>query len=333
MKKLIGLMMVCLLTAGMMFGAGAQETDAEAPMTLRYGEVNPDGHPITEGAYKFADLVNESTDGRITIDIYPAGQLGSEREQMQSMQQGGLDFFRGNTASMPDFGVPEMAVLGLPYVFSSREHMWRALEGEAGQLMLDKVQEHGTRMVGLSFLDDGARHIFTTDVPAREIDDLQGLRIRVPENEVFVDMVAHLGASPTPISYGELYSALQTGVVDGAENTIAGYLTNSFYEPAPYLTLNRHMSPPGVILVSEITWNRLSEADQQIILDAAEKSSAHVTEATRNFEEDGIEELKERGATIIELDNVEPWQEAVQPMWDIYGGDYQELLALIQDAE
>jgi TRAP-type transport system periplasmic protein len=317
---------VLLVLSSAAFAGGQGEAAQEESMSLRYGELNPDGHPITEGAYEFARLVEEMSDGRITIEVFPSSQLGSEREQMQSIQQGGLDFFRPNTAAMPDFGVPEMAILGLPYVFGSREHMWEALNGGVGEEILSAVQERGSRMVGLAYLDDGARHIFTTDVPVYEVSDLEGMKIRVPENEVFMDMIDAMGASPTPISYSELYSSLQTGVVDGAENTIAGYLTNSFYEPAPYFTMDRHMSPPGLIVASEILWNRLSESDRELILEAAQQASDFVRRETEAYEAEALGELEELGATIIELDDLSEWQDAVRPLWSKYGADYQDLL-------
>jgi tripartite ATP-independent transporter DctP family solute receptor len=327
MKKAFMLLLVLLLVGSTaVFASGQAEGGEAESMTLRYGELNPDGHPITEGAYEFARLVEEKTDGRITIEVFPSSQLGSEREQMQAIQQGGLDFFRPNTAAMPDFNVPEMAILGLPYVFSSREHMWDALNGDVGEQILSAVQERGSRMVGLAYLDDGARHFFTTDTPVYEVSDLEGLKIRVPENEVFVDMVAAMGGSPTPISYSELYSSLQTGVVDGAENTIAGYLTNSFYEPAPYFTLDRHMSPPGLIVASEQLWNELSEADREIILESAREASDFVREETVAFEEDALDELEDEGVEIIQIEDSSEWQEAVRPLWEQYGSGFEDLL-------
>lgn len=332
MKRIVLLCIVALLVLpGLVLAGGRGETAATT--VLRYGELNPDGHPITEGAYEFARIVEERTEGRIRIQVFPSSELGSEREQMQAIQEGAIDFFRPNTAAMPDFDVSEMALLGLPYIFSSREHMWRALNADVGQQILDAVQESGTRMIGLAYLDDGARHVFTTDTPVERVADIRGLAIRVPENELFMEMVAAMGASPTPIAYAELYSALQTGVVDGAENTIAGYLTNSFYEPAPYLTLNRHMAPPGLIVASEITWNRLSEADRQIIREAARQASDHVIDATVAFEDQGLDELRARGATIIDPGDVSDWQEAVMPIWDRFGAGHEDLIRAIQAAD
>lgn len=332
MKRVVLLCIVALFVLpGLVLAGGRAETAATT--VFRYGELNPDGHPITEGAYEFARIVEERTEGRIRIQVFPASELGSEREQMQAIQEGAIDFFRPNTAAMPDFDVSEMALLGLPYIFSSREHMWRALNADVGQQILDAVQASGTRMIGLAYLDDGARHVFTTDTPVERVADIRGLAIRVPENELFMEMVAAMGASPTPIAYAELYSALQTGVVDGAENTIAGYLTNSFYEPAPYLTLNRHMAPPGLIVVSEITWNRLSEADRQIIREAARQASDYVIDATVAFEDEGLDELRARGATIIDPGDVSDWQEAVMPIWDRFGAGHEDLIRAIQAAD
>lgn len=213
--------------------SGAAATGAQK-ILLKYGEINPDGHPITEGAKEFARLVKEKSNGRIEIQVYPAGQLGDEKVEIQTVQMGGLDFFRANSNTLPDFGADKMSVLALPFIFKSRDHMHKVLNGPVGEEILKQVEEKDLKMVALTFYDDGARHFFLKNKPAKEVSDLKGLKIRVPQNQILMDMVKAFGASPTPISYGELYSALQTGVVDGAENTIAGYLTNSFFEVGKY---------------------------------------------------------------------------------------------------
>ncbi len=317
---------VCGLSI-LLLGCGA----GDGRMVLTYGELNPDGHPITDGAYEFARLVEAKTDGRIVISIYPAGQLGSEREQVQSLQAGGLDFFRGNSNSLPDYGSEKMAILALPFIFADRDHLWDTLNGPVGDEVLQDLVDQRMRMVGLAYFDDGARHIFANR-KIETLDDLSGLRVRVPQNKIMMDMVGAFGASPTPISYGELYSALQSGVVDAAENTIAGYLTNSFYEPSPYLTLNAHMFSPAVLIVSELTWNRLSPEDQDVIREAAHEASAFVRTTTETYEGNALAELRERGVTIVDVDDVSPWREAVAPLYDRYGGEHKALTESILGA-
>ena len=335
MKRATGLVLCILLVlSATVFAGGAKESGEQKKFTLRYGELNPAEHPITKGAYEFARLAKEMSEGRITIDVYPASQLGNEREQMQSIQQGALDFFRPNTAAMPDFGVKEMALLALPFIFESRDHMWKVLNGKVGERILRASEERKSRMIALAFLDDGARHIFTTKTLVQKLADLRGLKIRVPQNEVFIEMIAALGASPTPISYGELYSSLQTGVVDGAENTIAGYASNAFYEPAPNFTLNRHMSPPGVIVASEITWNqRLDAGDRELLTEAVKKASAYVTQQTVAFEETALKDLEKKGVRILRINDVAAWQSAVQPLYNKYGAGFEDIIKEIRSLQ
>lgn len=335
MKRVIGLILAILLVlSAAVFAGGAKEGTEQKKITLRYGELNPAEHPITKGAYEFARLAKEMSDGRITIDVYPSSQLGNEREQMQSIQQGALDFFRPNTAAMPDFGVKEMALLALPFIFQSRDHMWKVLNGKVGERILRAAEERKTRMVALVFLDDGARHIFTTKTPVRKLGDLRGLKIRVPQNELFIEMIAALGASPTPIAYAELYSALQTGVVDGAENTIAGYASNAFYEPAPNFTLTRHMSPPGVIIASDITWNqKLGAKDRELLTTAVKRASEYVTKETVAFEEKALADLEKKGVNIMKINDVADWQNAVQSLYKKYGAGFEDIIKEIQSVQ
>lgn len=300
----------------------------DGTITLTYGELNPDKHPITRGAYEFARLVKEKTDDRIQINIYPAGQLGSEREQTQSVQAGGIDFFRSNALSLPEFGAEKMGLLALPYIFADRDHMWRVLNGPIGKQILQDVSDY--KMVGITYFDDGQRHIFA-DKQIDTIDDLKGLKLRVPQFNIMIDMVNALGASPTPISYGELYTALQSGIVDGAENTITGYKTNSFFEPCPYLTLTRHLSAPGVLVCSEKTWSKLSAADQEIIKQAAAEASDFVREQTKAYEAQALKTLQEEhDVTVTEIEDVSPWIEAVAPLHEKYGEGHQDIIDAIK---
>jgi len=315
-------------------GEGEEETAGNGEqMILRYGELNPDDHPITEGAYEFARLVEEATDGRIKIEIFSASALGSEREQLQSVQAGGLDFFRPNSSALTDFGADPMGVLALPFIFENREHQWNALNGPAGEEILQSVEEFIGGMKGLTYYDDGARHMFTQGSAVESVEDMSGLKIRVPENAIFMDMISAFNADPTPINYAELYSALQTGIVDGAENTIAGYLTNSFYEVAENFSLTSHVASPGVVVVSEMTWNKLSAEDQAIIEEAAQQSSEFVRTQTEKFEEEALAELEELGANIIQFDDLSSWQAEVSGLYDTYGGDFADLIETIRATE
>ncbi|MCL1818171.1 MAG: TRAP transporter substrate-binding protein [Spirochaetaceae bacterium] len=334
MKKIAFITLCLLVLSTAAFAGGGQESGGAQKMNLRYGELNPAEHPITKGGYEFARLVSEATQGRITIEVFPSSQLGKENEQVQSTQQGALDFFRVNAGAMQDFGVKELGLVALPFIFTSRDHMWKVLNGPVGQKMMNASKERGTRVISLAFFDDGARHIFTTKKAVRKLEDVKGMKLRVPQNEIFMETISALGGNPTPISYGELYSALQTGVVDGAENTIAGYASNAFYEPAPYFTLDRHMSPPGLVIASQITWEqKLSDADRQVMTKAIKQAADSVLRETVAFENTALDDLRKKGVTVIEITDVADWQKAVQSLFAKYGAGLESMIKDIQNTK
>ena len=221
--------------------------DGKAEIVLRYGDVNPAGHVLLNSAEFFAKNVSEMSNGRIKIELYPSGQLGDDNEVYQALQMGAVDLYRGNSASLTDFGNLEVTALALPYIFRDRAHFWAVCGGDLGQEILDNIKESGSKMVGISYLDEGARNFFTTDAPVTKLEDLKGLKIRVQNSAMMLDTISALGGNPTPIDYAELYTSLQTGVVDGAENPPASYYSNKFYEVAPYYVLDGHTFSPRII--------------------------------------------------------------------------------------
>jgi TRAP-type C4-dicarboxylate transport system substrate-binding protein len=189
-------------------------------------------------------------------------------------------------------------------------------------------------MISLAFFDDGERHIFTTIKAVQKLSDVKGMKLRVPQNEIFMEMISALGGSPTPISYGELYSALQTGVVDGAENTIAGYSSNAFYEPAPHITLDRHMSPPGLVIASQMVWEqKFSDADRQLMTRAIKQAADRVLKETIAFEDKALSDLKAKGVKIYEVSDTADWQKAVQPLFTKYGTGFEDIIKDIQNTK
>ncbi|MDF2614640.1 MAG: hypothetical protein K0S71_2426 [Clostridia bacterium] len=311
--------------------AAAPADKAAAPeLVLKYGELNPETHPMAEGAKEFARLISEKTNGRIQIDTYFAGQLGDEKTMMQSLQMGAVDMFRGNVVSMGDFGAKPMSVLGLPYVFRDLDHLSKVLRSDIGINLLDEVQKAGTQMVAIGYMEEGPRNMFFTSKKVTKLADLKGLKIRVPETQLMMDTIKALGASPTPISYAELYTSLQTGVVDGAENGITGYATNNFNEVAPIFVKDAHTFGTGLMLVSEKTWNKISDEDKAIFKAAATEAMDYVLEGTKEKEEQYYKDVVAKGAEIIELTDQEAWQEAAKPVLETYGKDYMDLIEQIK---
>lgn len=306
------------------------ETADKPEMVLRYAEVNPENDPITMAAAEFAKIVKENTDGRIEINIFPSGQLGGHKEVIQSLQMGAIDIARTQPAYLADAGVKAVSIYSLPYLFRDEDHAWDVLGGPIGQNMLDEVQKSDTKLVGVGYYATSPRNFFFADKKVTKLSDMEGLKLRVPTGQMYKDMVEAFGASPTPIPFSELYSALQTGIVDGAENPIKGYNNQNFDEIAKFYTFDRHQADPSIITFSELSWNKFDEEDQQIIKDALAESAVYYRQLSKEKTEEYMAELTEAGVTFSEVENPQEWQDAVQPLYEKYGEGYEDIIEQIQ---
>ncbi|WP_068110737.1 TRAP transporter substrate-binding protein [Tropicimonas marinistellae] len=307
-------------------------TEAQS-VVLKYGELNPDSHPMTVIANEFARLVKEKSDGDIVVDVFPSSQLGDERTELQALQMGAVDMFRANAVSLGDFGATKSNLFSLPYLFRDRDHLWAVLNSEIGQDILGDVQASGTRMVGVAFMEEGQRNFFFRDAPVSDLAGIQGKKIRVPQTQILLDTVKAFGASPTPISYSELYSALQTGVVDGAENPPTGYLANNFYEVAPYYMIDGHTYSPSIMVMSELTWNKMTPEQQAIISEAARETEEFNKTLAADADAKAYDELKEKGATIITVTDLADWPKSVEPVYQKYGAEFTDVIQQILAVE
>jgi tripartite ATP-independent transporter DctP family solute receptor len=222
-----------------------------------------------------------------------------------------------------------MSLLALPFVFRDRPHLWAVLNSPIGDELLRDIQESGSRMVGIGWFEEGARHFFFRTKEVNSIADMRGLKIRVPQTELSMDIVRAYGASPTPISYSELYSSLQTGVIDGAENPIVGYQSNSFYEVGKFLAYAGYTISPAPVLASEITWNRLDQEDKDLILKAMKTAEQWNQINSEKNENDALKICTDNGVKVTYPDITE-FQKASAPVYEKYGKDYLELIAKIQ---
>lgn len=309
----------------------AGETNASEPeIVFKYAELNSDDNINTRVGYEFAKYVDEMSNGRIKIEVYSASTLGDEKTCLNALQMGGgtVDMYRANTNSLSDYGFQKLNMFGLPFIFTGREGMWKVLEDEQlGQAFLTEGAEVGAGMIGLFYMDEGARNLFTTK-EITGLSDIKSRKIRVPETQLMMDTMKALGAEPTPISYSELYSSLQSGVVDGAENGYPGYDSNKFYEVAPYYLLSGHTFSPGVVLMAEAKWNALSPEDQKILLEAGQKASDW-NKGEIEAEEVALRaSLEEKGVTIIEMtpEDTAAAQTACEPVWADYTKGIEDLL-------
>ena len=331
MKKIVALLAVSL-AFGSLSVAHAQNA-AGKPVVLKYGELNPDTHPMTVVAKEFARLVKEKSGGQVVVDVYPASQLGDERTEMQGVQMGAIDLFRANAVSMGDFGAKKSNIFSLPYLFRDREHLWKVLNGPIGKEIKDDIVKSKTGMVAVAYMEEGQRHFFFRDAPVSSLAQMKGKKIRVPQTQILIDTVKAFGAAPTPISYSELYSALQTGIVDGAENPPTGYLANNFYEVAKYYVLDGHTYSPSIMIMSEITWNKLTPAQRTAIEAAARETEVFNKTNAEKADNEAFAELKKRGAQIVTVTDLPKWPEAVDPVYKKYASDATETIKKILDTK
>lgn len=329
-RKFAALLATVMMVSSLAVGVSAEE---KPTYTLKYAELNPDGHIMDECGDKFAELVAEKSGGRITIEVYPAGQLGDEKTMYQTIQMGGgaIDICRGNTNSLADFGAEKLNLFGLPFVFRDREHLWNVLDSEIGDEFLAEMQEIGSGMVGLFYLDEGSRNFFTKEgIEIHTAADLDGLKLRVPTTEIMTETTTAMGAQSTPISFSELYSALQAGTVDGAEQPHSGYYSNKFAEVAPNYSLTGHTYSPSIILMSENVWNKLDEEAQQILIEAGQEAEAWNKENIEKLDAELLESIKAEGANVIEIEDKSSFQEATKAVVEKYAAGLEDYYEAIQ---
>ena len=320
MKKLATLILALVFVCC----AALATADMGPTLNFKLAENQPEGNPITEGMHKFADLVKEYTEGTVTIDVYSNAALTDEASSVDQLQLGSLDFSRVNTNSLAPT-VDEFGVFAMPYLFTSTEQKYKALDGEAGDAVMAKLEDYG--MVGLYFWEAGARCFYTTSKPIRTVEDLKGMKIRVQQTEVAISMVRALGAEATPMDYAEVFQGLQTGIVDGAENDFVSYYTSGHYEVAKYYSLDQHMAPPAILLMSKVSWDKMSEAQQEAVRKAAYEAAVWQRQAMQDYQQESRAACEAAGSEIIEVD-VASFQEAVSSVYDEYPR-YSEIVAMI----
>lgn len=307
---------------------GAAAEEKKPTYSFRLAETHPPDYPTTLGDKKFAELVDQKSEGRIKIDVFPSAQLGDEKAVIEQVQLGAIEFTRVSSGALAGFN-KDYGVFSLPYIFDSQDHMWNFLKGETGEKLLTSLES--SKMRGLAYYDPGARSFYTKE-PVKSLEDLKGKKIRVIQNQVNVDIMEALGASATPMPYGEVFSALQTGVIDGAENNYPSYYSSKHYEVAKNYIVDTHQRVPEVLLISTATWSKLSEEDQKILKEAAMESVAYQIEQWNKYEQESKDKVIAAGSTITEVSDLGPWQEAVKPVIEKYRPDFGEVLDAIDAA-
>ena len=320
-----------LLSTGILFGCGYRNAvtgnEALPEYVFTYAENQPAGYPTTLAAERFADLVYARTGGRIKIKIHPGGELGDEVSVIEQLQYGGIDFARASIMTMGEVD-PQLNVLQLPYLYRDTDHMWAVLDGEIGEELMVSLEDY--QLKALSWYDAGARHIYTNE-PVGSLEDLKGKRIRVAESDLMKSVISAFGGIPVPIGYQDVFSALETGDISGAENNWPSYIFTGHYKVATYMLLDEHNRIPELQVASQATWDKLSESDRQIIRACARESAEYERTLWAKQERESRELAERSGVVTTELtgEQRQRFETAVKGIYAEYGREYQELIGQI----
>ncbi len=293
--------------------------------TMYLAHTLPQTHPVHKGILEFKKALNEKSGGKMNVKIFPDGQLGSEREALELLQIGSVAITKVSAATLSNF-VPEYHVLGIPYLFKDKQHQFAVLEGEVGKSILQKGEKFWLR--GLCYYDAGSRSFYTSNKAVRTPEDLKGLKIRVMNNQMAINMVNALGGSATPMSFGELYTAIQQGVVDGAENNAPSFVSSNHYEVSKYYTLDQHSSVPDVLLIGTKYWSSLSDQEKVWVQESADESS----QAQKRFWQESVEQsmatAKKAGVEVI-IPNKALFQEQSKSVLETFRKEHPEMNPII----
>ncbi len=280
--------------------------------TLYFAHSLPTSHPVHKGILVMQEVLNEKSEGKLQIKIFPDGQLGSEREALELLQIGSIAMTKVSASALSNF-VPEYQITVIPYLFRDSEHLFKNLEGEVGKQMLASGTEYLLR--GVCFYDAGARSFYTKDRPVYSPDDLEGLKVRVQNDQMSVDMANTLGASATPMAFGELYTALQQNVVDGAENNIPSFVSSNHFEVCKYYIFDEHTMVPDVVIIGTKFWNLLSDEEKGWLDAAAKESVAKQKQFWQETIEENMKMLREEGVEFIYPEK-EPFVKKSKPVME-----------------
>jgi len=319
------------LSVSLAMAAGAQAADFADmdPITLRLAHVVNEQDGFHIAAEKFETLVEERTEGKVDIELYPNATLGDERTLLEAMQIGAVDMGVITNGPVANF-VEEMAVFELPFLFPSPEAAYEVLDGPIGQELLDKLAK--VNLKGLAYAERGFRNLTNSERAVTSPADLEGLRIRVMENPVYVDTFRELGANAIPMAWTEALTAMQQGTIDGQENPINVIHSFKLYETQEHMTLSRHTYAPAIFVMGMPAWSQLPEAAQAVLAEAAQEAAKHERRVNAEMAAEQLAALREAGMQIVEEPDIAAFQEAVAPVYEQYGEQFGDYLPRIQEA-
>ncbi|MCZ8262063.1 MAG: TRAP transporter substrate-binding protein [Beijerinckiaceae bacterium] len=308
----------------MALGAGA----AAQAQTLRSTDIHPDGYPTVEAVKFMGKLLEQRTNGRIKINVFHSAQLGQEKDTIEQTRFGVLDMNRINMAPFNNL-IPATNVPSLPFIFRSVDHMRKVMDGPIGDSILKEFEKHD--LIGLAFYDSGARSFYNSKRPITKPDDMKGLKIRVQQSDMFISLVSALGANATPMNFGEVYSGLQTGLIDGAENNWPSFESTKHFEVSKFYSMTEHSLSPEVLVMSKKSFDKLSKEDQALVKAAAKESVAEMRKLWDAREKASEAKVKAGGAVVNTVDK-QPFIDAMKPVYEKFVKDQalKDLVAAIQ---
>jgi tripartite ATP-independent transporter DctP family solute receptor len=310
--------------------AARRHAYAQDKKVLKASDVHPEGYPTVQAVVNMGKKLEQATNGRLSIQVYASMQLGGEKEVIEQAQVGAIQFARVSVGTLGPV-VDNLNVLNLPFVFRDVAHMRKVVDGAIGQQLLDKVSANpNAKLVGLCWMDAGARSFYTIKKPVKTIADLKGLKIRVIGNPMFVDMANALGANGVAMGYDQVFSALQTGVIDGAENNPPSFVFDNHYQVAKFYSDSQHLIVPEMLVYSKAGWDQLSPDDQALLKKVSREAQLDARELWDKKEADAFDRMKSGGIEIDHIADKKPFQDAVKPVWDKYGAKFTELVKQIQ---
>jgi tripartite ATP-independent transporter DctP family solute receptor len=303
---------------------------AQTKAVFKAADVQPTGYPTVAATESLGKKLEAATNGRLSIQMFPSAQLGAEKETIEQTQIGAVQILRVSAGTIGPI-VDNINVVNMPFLFKNMAQAEKMMDGPIGQELLDKIGAHPTAgLVALCWMNSGSRSIYNSKRPIKSIDDVKGLKIRVQGNPIFIDMMNALGGNGVAMGYDQVFSALQTGVVDGAENNPPSYVFSNHYTAAKYYSLTEHLIIPEILAFSKRTWATLSADDQNLIRKFAREAQLEERELWNKYEQLAMDKAKAAGCEIIDIADKTPFQNAVKPVWDKYGPKYQDMIKRIQ---
>ena len=318
--------------AAMTFALGT--ASAQQKVVLKASDVHPEGYPTVAAVESMGKKLEKATNGRLSVQMFPSMQLGGEKEAIEQAQVGAIALARVSVGALGPV-VDDLNVFNLPYVFRNTAHMQHVIDGPIGQELLDKVSNSGKGLVGLAWMDAGARNFYDTKKPIRNLADLKGQKIRVMGNPMFVEMANSMGANGVPLGYDQVFSSLQTGVIDGAENNPPSFVFDNHYQVAKYYTIDEHLIVPEMLVMSKKIFDSLSKDEQADVKKFSREAQLEERKLWEVYEQQALDKAKKAGIQIIQVSAADKkaFQAAVKPVWDKYGPKYEAMIKRIQDTK